>query len=90
MDATVWLWIGAIIAAGLGVGSFFIGCLFALIIALGNKHYVWGICGFIFLPVTVLYTLRHRNDATRFCARFQWAGIAIVALLLIPYYRFMV
>lgn len=89
MDAAVWIFILIIIAAGLGIGSFFIGCLFAAIIALGNKHYVWGIGGLVFLPVTLLYTLLHRNDATRYCARFQWVGIAIVVLLLIPYYRFM-
>lgn len=90
MEATVWLWIGAIIAAGLGVGSFFIGCLFALIIALGNKHYIWAICSLIFLPVTLLYTLWNRNDATRYCARFQWTGLVIMVVLLIPYYGFMV
>ena len=52
-----------IIAAGIvGIGICLIGVLFALITALGNKHWAWGISILVLGPVTgILYSLTNKE-----------------------------
>ena len=45
-----------------GLGLIFVGTLTAVLIALGNKHYVFGVLTLVFFPIALIYGYLHREN----------------------------
>ncbi len=71
------------ILGGIGATLCFVGALFTIVTAFGNKQYVWGIASILLLPVTILYCALHWSRAT-YAARLLYSGCAMLILCLIP------
>lgn len=54
----------ASVSGAIGIALLFVGMLMAMLIALGNKHFVYGVLIFIFFPAAFIYGFQHRENMT--------------------------
>lgn len=72
------------VVAAIGAALFFVGTLFSLITALGNKHYIFGIMTLIFMPISMLYCALNWDKAS-FPGRlvFTGGGLLLVSIVVV-------
>lgn len=71
----------AVILGGTGLALLFVGILIAVLVALGNKHYISGIAMFIFFPYMYVYFLRERIN-TAYAQKLAWPGTLLVSVFI--------
>lgn len=62
-----------------GIGLVFVGMLMAVLTALGNRHYVFGIAIFLFFPVALIYGYLNRENAA-YAMKLFVPGLFLLAL----------
>lgn len=76
------------IVGGLGAAVFFVGWLFSGLIALGNKQYIFGICNFLFAPVSIVYCILN-YDLAKDAAKLVIPGAITLGLVAVYVLLFM-
>lgn len=71
----------AAVLGATGLGLIFVGTLMALLIALGNRYYIYGALIFIFFPVGLIFCARHREKAS-YAATLLYPGALLFMLFL--------
>lgn len=69
----------ASIVGAVGIALLFVGILMAVLIALGNKQYIYGVAIFLFFPVGYFWCLKNRPQAN-YAATLLLSGGVLFAL----------
>jgi len=67
----------AAIVGATGIALIFVGFLMAILVALGNKQYVWGLAIFVLFPSAYIYSWVTK-DQSNYAGRLLWIGLALV------------
>lgn len=81
MEPNVILITVAGVVGATGVGLLFVGMLMAMLIALGNKHYVSGVLIFVFFPFAYFYCFKHKENG-RYAAKILYPGIILFTVFI--------
>lgn len=65
-----------------GIALVFVGVLMAMLVALGNKQYVYGVLIFILFPFAFIYSFVER-EKMRYPTAMLWGGLALFCIFLI-------
>jgi len=60
-----------------GLALLFVGTLMAILVALGNKHFVYGVLIFVFFPVAFIYAIRYR-DKSDYAGKLLGLGLILI------------
>lgn len=63
MEPNLVLITAASISGAIGVALIFVGVLMAILIALGNKHYLYALIIFLFFPAAFVFGFQYRKDS---------------------------
>ncbi|MBT1451560.1 hypothetical protein KJ365_11775 [Glaciecola sp. XM2] len=80
-DANLYLVVAVTMLGAVGITLFFVGSLITVAAAFANNQKVFAIACILFLPLTTVYCLMHRDHAS-YPAKYVFSGIALVALTL--------
>jgi len=64
-----------------GIGLLFVGTLMTMLVALGNKHYVWGILSLVFFPCAFGYCAVDREN-TGYAQKLLIPGLLLLLMFL--------
>ena len=68
-----------VVVGSIGLSLMFVGGLFALLTAFGNKQYAFGIVMLLFLPASLVYCALHWKLASH-PGKLLYAGTALLAI----------
>ena len=68
-----------VIVVGIGITLFFVGSLIAVLTALGNKQYVFGIATLLFFPLSLIYCALNWSKAA-YPGKMVYGGAALCLL----------
>ncbi len=79
MEPNLILLTGAAICGAIGLALIFVGGLMALLVALGNKQYVFGVLMFLFFPVAYVFAFVEK-EKMRYASNLLWGGLLLFVL----------
>jgi hypothetical protein len=76
--------IAALLTGSIGLMLFVIGAIFTVVVALGNKQYLFGWSVFLFLPLSLVYCAMHWDKASYSGKMVYWGAglLSITAIVL--------
>ncbi len=72
----------ASISGAVGIALLFVGALMAMLVALGQRHYISGIAIFLFFPYAYVYWCMHR-ESMNYAARLLFPGLLLFVFFLL-------
>ncbi|QIZ76962.1 hypothetical protein [Ferrimonas lipolytica] len=74
---------GAILALAVSASLLFVGVLWSAMIALGHKHYLFGLGILLFFPTALVYCWCYRDESKE-ASRFLYPGFVLTTICAVP------